>query len=276
MPDQLSDNELKWGYWYVTHYTKLHKIAWWCLLIATAGLWSYTIFGVVRHVREWKRFKLSLGQQVTAPVVPSAVREAQAARPLVVQGVYTVPGTRGSVDLVAIIENPNPQWYVPELSYEFTLDGQPVSVEKTFLLPGERRALVRFKVEGASGVADIVLHPRWSRVRDPVKYVPPKFTAGAVRFIPAYAPGTDRPAVPFSQAIFTLTNEAPFSWWSVPVIVVGRTGSGVGAVGQVVVDKFLAQQKRLLTVSWSEPVSQPSSFEIFPVVDTIDPASYIK
>lgn len=275
-PDQLSDNELKWGYWYVTHYTRLHKIAWWCLLMLTAGLWLYTIFGVIKHVRESRQFKLILSQQVTAPVVPPSVRAAQMAQPLLIQGVYTVPGARGSVDLVAIVENPNSQWYVPELQYEFTLDGQPVSVDKTFLLPGERRALANFKVMGASGVADIVLHPRWSRVREPAKYTAPKFTAGAVRFIPAYTPGSDRPAVPLSQAIFTLTNDAPFSWWSVPVIVVGRSGALVAAVGQVVVDKFMSEQKRLLTVSWSESLATPSSFEIFPAVDTLDPASYLK
>ena len=276
LPGDLSDKELKWGYWYVSHYTKLHKIAWWLFIILTVAIWVYVIFGVVRYVWETPQFEKDLRASVQEPPAPLAIKAAQAARPLEVQGVYAVPGASGTLDLLAIVQNPNASWSVPRLQYEFTLNGQPVGVESTFLLPNERRALLRLKVPGGAGVADIVLHPEWRRLRDPARYVAPKFTAGPVQFIPAHTPLSDRPAVPFSQAIFTLTNDAPFAWWLVPVTVVGRSGGSVTAVGQVMVDKFLSQEKRLLTVSWSEPLTSPGSFEIFPAVDSLDSHSYFK
>lgn len=275
LPTDLPDSRLRWGYWYVTHYTRLHKIAWWLLLAVTVILWLYVVIGLVQYVRDGIRFKQILMADTNQPPVPAAVRAAQTALPLVVQNVYTVPGSHGTIDLVAIVENPNRQWYVPELTYQFNFNGQAVGVDKTFLLPGEKKALVRMKVSGGSGSADVVLNPTWQRVRFPDKVLLPKFTIGAVQFIPAHTPTTDRPAVSFSQAIFTITNDSPFAWWSVPVTVIGKSNSSVAAVGQVVVDKFLSQEKRLLTVSWSEPIASPTSFEIYPTVDTIQASSYL-
>ena len=62
MPDNLTEKQLKRGYWFVTHKFQLKKALTISLIVLNVGLWGYVIFGLTVYLIDFKNYQSAMNQ----------------------------------------------------------------------------------------------------------------------------------------------------------------------------------------------------------------------
>ena len=270
MSDELSDRQLKWGYWWVRHRAAVRRAVEVVLSLIALVLCGYALWQVTDWLANRQAEEEALAQIVNRELNIEAYRMTNAPLALEIGTVTAVPTSRGLYDLVAAVKNPNIKWAISELPFTFTADGQ-TAVGSAYFLPLEEKYLVKLGVPLRVKPRQVALtfdKISWQRIKEPGELLIPTFDTSDEE-VEQVTPD-DAGAPSGTRLRFNLTNTSPYSYWQVKItVVLTRTGS-IQAVGQQTITYVISQSTREVKFYWPETVITADNLIIRPEVNVLD------
>lgn len=280
---QLSEEKLKWGYWWVTHRIQVRR--WFSVVLGVTGfcLVAYSAFGIADwYLGSGVTERAALGQLTVSSIPYDAYNASHAPQSLAVDSPLTLVGGQGSYDFVASVTNPNKEWRA-NFTYHFEAGGLKTPVKPGYLLPGDTTWLDALGQKSDSSPGSAVLRfdtMGWQRVD--LHFTRPDYRAwaasrldletGDIKFV---RPAATDP-LNTSRASFTLTNNTGYSYHSVGLIVtLWGAGDQLLGVNDITISDLRAGDQRPVEAVWFSDVPGVTGVEVKPVVDIFDPKAYI-
>jgi hypothetical protein len=278
--NQLSEKQLKFGYWYVSHKGQLRKFWFGVLIVLDVLLVGYALYGLVDYfLISWTRDQAvsrNLGQSF---VSHDAVRRL-APIPLATKSVHTFRSGEGRYDLLAILQNQNVDWYAT-FRYEFVVAGAATSEQEGFILPTEEKYIAQF-AQALGGVprdAEFRLTSlAWHHVNRHVIRDYESWRGERLRVATSDVThqsnvvGLDQGT---SRTSFDIQNPSAFGYWRLGLFVTLLRGTTPVAVNYITLENFDSSEERHVDVHWFEPLPGSSTIDIRPEVNLFDPDVYL-
>ena len=281
LPEDLSEKQLKWGYWFVTHKVLLRRILIVVLILADAAMVGFAGYGLVMDylgapARE--QMMASLAKNFLNPLE----HEAQSAKPITVSNPQVLV-SGGKYDFVAQASNPNKD-FVAHFSYRFVAGSFATDYKPGFILPGEQKFIAELSVASASRPSGATLEiddVAWKRVD---KHEIPVWKSYAFEHLNmpvtdiAYTPGIE--IVPGKSEIgrtsFTLTNSTGYGYYGLHILVLMYRGPALAAVNATVFPTIGPGESKSGEVTWYEDYGAISQIKVVPEIDITDPSVYLR
>ncbi len=274
-PD-ISNAELQRSYWFVTHYKKIKQLIVVALIVFASITWLGTLWSVLSiyvlaaqhtdaHISGVKQV---LAQQSRLPTIAEPI----------IQSVGTAPVAEGLANAYAYCINPNENWYVRG-DLVFLQGENVVRSVPIFLLPSEKRYGIGMGIASSAGTLTASFRNlRWSFISDEEKRVMAEkrdIAIGDTLFIPSDKSGVTR-LVPVSKLKFTATNKTISDFWEVRFGVIAKQNGSIVGISEASINSLDSGQKASLETIWFTQLVAADEFDIQPLVDIFDPASYKK
>ncbi len=274
-PD-ISDTELERSYWLVTHYNKIKHLIVIVLIVFSSFVWIFSLWSVLSmyvlaatgNDAHLSGLKGILQAKNNIPVIAEPVIHSV--------GISNV--AEGLANAYALCSNPNEQWYVRgELAFmsaESVVRSVPI-----LLLPGERRYFAGMGIpSNQSGLTAVFKNLRWSYISDDEKNIMKEkrdITIGDISFIPSDKTGITR-LVPVSKLKFSATNKTISDFWEIRFPVIVKQNGSIVGVNEATVNSLDSGEKVSLEAVWFTQLISADEFDIQPLVDIFDSASFKK
>lgn len=278
-PD-ISERQLGFAYWFVTHKILLKKIGTGILMAVSSLFLLYGLYGFADYFFITGPAERRLIAQLPKNLVNFNSIHQEAAGSLRILNTYLI-SSGGKYDLAAKIVNPNEKWRA-DFDYQFIVDGLPTAVKNGFILPGEEKYVFNLAFDAAKGARNVsfnINEIRWQKI-DPHqipdysawKKVRFNFTVSDIVFDGAVRSDSKV----FSQAKFKVKNSSAFDFWQVNFNVVLYRGSVVAGINTASIGQFYANSEKDLVATWYESIPGVTRTEVYPEADIFDNESYIK
>lgn len=280
--EQLTEQNLNLGYWWVTNKLRVRKATWIVLAVIDFGLIGYVAFGFADWFFGSGVQERAAIAQLTIPATDYAFfRSQNAPRELSTDSVMVVASRQGSYDALSRISNPNKLWWA-EFDFHFETPAGKSAQQHGYVLPLSTQPLVALGQRSdaiPSGGSLVVENLVWRRVNQHVTR-PDFATWSNVRqrievsdevFVPPAATDT----IPSSRVRFKVTNASAFGYYKVGFIVTLMSGSGIVGVNKVTISELRPGAIRDVEASWFSDLPSVSSIEIVPEVNIFDERNYI-
>jgi hypothetical protein len=273
--ENITEKQLKLGYWFVTHKLKLRKWLVISLIVPSVALWLFAIGMVVKlYLVDYNHFRQMEREMPLDLVNPYALEAAQP-KALSVKPVQTFEGTRGATDAVVEVTNPNKNFWAT-WSGRFVATGATTTAKTEFILPGETKQVMDLGIESPApsnvryDLRDVAWHkidrhliPDYDEYRDNRLRFEIKDVAWSSA---ASADGSET----ITRVTFTVTNRSAYSFWSVRFLADLYRGTALAAVNSVELAEFETGQTRTVEMVWVQDLKAISKVEITPEVNILD------
>ncbi len=289
----LSEKELKFGYWFVTHKLLLRKILIIFLIVWSVGFLGYAIYGLISELVIYgQSFDLAVQSLNQSQVNFNAYKVKNRVSNLQISNLNIIPSGQGKYDFVAKIKNPNSIWTVESFDYQFVTGIDEIDLTKDrsrpnpdrlkhgFILPGEEKYLIDLSVKSKTAITGASLNLtnlKWRRVPNFASIAKEKFNFAIsnVKFVPASAvPISGKLAV--SQVSFSATNKSAYSFWNVGFYIILFNGPTISGANYLSLDQFLSGQTRSLQVNWFQNLPNITQVQVVPEVNILDSSVYMQ
>lgn len=272
---RLTGEELRKSYWLITHVRDIRKrIALLCIIIITC-FWIFAIISFISiYVLSYQQNRAH--RQNIVSQSSAFTRPVQLADPsIIARGAVSASGEM--IDLYALVSNPHEAWW-GEFDYHFELDGKALSTRRDFLLPQSKHYVLQLGEQGSSGssMQFILERVRWhfvSTYRKKVLFQRNRFAAQNISYVPSSQTEFAR-ALPISSLRFDFVNNTPYSYWEAIVPIVAKAGDTIIAASLVRLADINRGETRPVEVRWFHSFEFPTSFEITPHLNVLDPSAY--
>lgn len=277
--DKISNFWLKISYWFVSHKLFFKKLLIIGLIILNVGLFGWTIFQtlIILVVQE-KDFQQMLGGLTYDLIDYQYFNQKIKAKDLELLSLDILPVTEGRYDIVARVKNPNSDWVVKKVIYQF-ISGDKVIAEKTsFIFPGEEKFLAVFNTEPTSlgGVTLRFKEISWQRELNFADFSP-QYLNFDISEINIMTPSqlSIRGKLPVTKVTFKVKNQSAYNFWQVGFYVALYSGSKLIGLNYTLLDQFKSGEEKRAEVNWIQSLSTPNRAEILPEVDILNPDVYM-
>jgi hypothetical protein len=279
----LSPQELKFASWWVQHQLEVRRLGFGILLFFNALFWGYALWSVAdAYAISFARERLiprriALNQQRLAEL------ETDRPQDLAIEDVGSIPLSEGKVDLYAVLQNPNAQWWA-EVTYRFDVSGEPTPLKSSYVLPGSAQTVLELgfapgSAGGRNGTLSVE-QVRWHRMdprfagADFAAFAAPRadFVVDNVDYDTSLLVGDRR----VGQTTFDIHNRSAYGYWNMDAVVRLIRGASVVGITQVNLRELSPGEKRRVQVVWPEPPVGVSRTEVAPQVNVLDPSVYMK
>lgn len=270
--DNLSENELKFGYWFTTHRVKIYQGILIALVVFDVLLGGYNLFrwGEYAVVGFWTDQRLK--QEIARPLINyPALKEHFGARPLEVTANYYFPGAV-KADAATMVKNLNANFLVL-FDYRFIINNSPTPWRRGFLLPGEEKPIVEFGIENGASASDAILDLRnlsWQRITNHQIKDLPLFMSERLNF------KTEEVSAAGGILSFVLANQSNFNYYEPRFLILLDSGGKLSGVEQVVFSQFLTGEEKKVELAFSDSRLSISSINIRPDINIFDAKTFIK
>lgn len=270
--DDLSEKELKFGYWFTTHRVKIYQGLLIALVVFDVLLGGYNLFrwGEYAAIGFWADQRLR--QEIARPLINYAVlQEHFRAQPLTVTANYYFPSSV-KADAAAMVKNPNVDFLVL-FDYRFLVGNSPTPWRRGFLLPGEEKPIVEFGIENGATAGNAVLDLQnfsWQRISSHQIKDFPVFITERLNFKTEDAGASD------GVLSFNITNQSNFNYYEPHFLILLDSSGRLSGVEQVFFEQFLSGEKKKveLVLLGSHPFI--TSISIKPDINIFDAEAFIK
>lgn len=276
--EELTEAELKFGYWFVTHRDQLRRALIIALIVFSVATFGYAIFDIIRfygfYSQEHQQSLNTLSQNY---IDVGYIHEVNAIQPLQVLSRHVLPAGDGRVDIAARVVNPNTKWALKNVAFQFSHGGSFYDSQESFVLPGEEKYLLLLNVEGPRGGTPQIFFQdqQWQRVINYQDWGPQRlnFLITNKKFLSARQSELSG-QLPVSQAEAEITNATAYNYNEVEVQIALLSGSRLTGISKVALQDFSSGDKRQVVSRWTERLSAVSNVEIIPSVNIIDQSVY--
>ncbi|MCX6784842.1 MAG: hypothetical protein NTV81_02810 [Candidatus Komeilibacteria bacterium] len=258
--DDLTNEQLKAASWWLSHKQRVWLIVFIVLLAISAGVWGWLIFKVVDFFTITQN-DLALKQ---AKIIQQARALIQRPSELTVDNPVAIYNSNNTLDLAVQVTNPNQNWEVKALKFQFAVGEQTVPGQTVYLAPGQTTALVILHVPWNQALPEqvgITLDPSWRKVTE----LPAGITVSNVEI-----QQVDQSA----QASWMVKNETLRHYWLVPFTLAAYSQGQLVAVNRVSIEKLKINEERTVAASWYGQLPKFDKVEVFSQVDPYDSANW--
>jgi len=281
VPNDLSEEQLKWGYWFVTHKIRLRRILAAVLIVFSAATLGYAGYGLFMDITGAQN-RLDQLADLYQNRLNSQVAAAQAPKPLSYSNAQVIV-TQGKYDLIGTVVNPN-QNFAARFAYRFTGGSFASKGSTGFILPGEQKLVTELGVASAARPANATLEitaTTWQRID---RHIYPDWKTFVAQHL--NLPVTDIVYTPSIEIVagksaigktsFTISNGTGYGYYGIRALVVMYRGSAIAAVGVTTFESLPPNESRAGEVTWYEDYGAVTTIKVFPEVDILNDASYIR
>ena len=260
----LTDKQLKFSYWYITHKLSLRK-AWKIILAVIAGLvWLYVIWQLVVFAITYQSIQQSVQAMLFTSDASLPAIEQIAPRQLAVSEM-TVINAGDKYDYLVQISNPNDNW-LAQFKYRFTTPSSTANdFRNGFVLPGESKYLM--DLSKASPQANLEMKDLSLLKVENFALTQNKMMRFVVNDIDiAKAFKSSDP----TKVSFTIKNDSAYSYWEADLQVLLMNGGSVSGINHIVLNSFKSGENRKVEIFWNNPVSSVNSVNVIPNLNILD------
>ena len=281
IPNDLTEDQLKWGYWFVTHKILLRRILAIILIVfsaATLGFSGY--FFVVDYAAAPARDKM-LKDMMTTGLNPN-VTKSQAPKSLTT-GNLQILSPQGKYDFLATVSNPNGN-FAAHFTYRFSAAGFATDPEEGFVLPGEQKIVTKLGVASSvrpAGATFEILGVNWLRITAHNYPDWSGFAAGHltlpitdISYTAAIDLGDGKQ--PIGRTSFTITNNTGYGYYGLKAHVFMYRGPVIVAANETTFSELRSSQSAAGEVTWFDDYGAVTQIKVVPEIDILDAAAYIK
>lgn len=276
--ETLSNRQLSFGYWYVTHKLLLQRLVTIILLVIDFALIGYLLFLLALNlgIRQQAHDAL-IGSLLTNGGFASvgAARDAQLPQNIRVVGIETIPsGTRA--DIIATVTNPNARWGA-SFSYSFSLANGATSPRTGFIFPGETKRLYDLNVEGGVTAGALnISNITWIRENNFAELYAARiqFSFSDITFTPAQELEIGA-TIPISRASFTVTNTSAFNYREPNFTVLLYSGDTLAGISLVTAERLLSGERVSFSTTWFTRLPRITSVQVIPEINILDQGVYL-
>lgn len=281
----ISARRLHWNYWYVAHKLFLRKL----FLIFLSGIsvlcWSFVFFQIVKFYVFEADFFEETHAAIMAPRVDfDAYRSKYYPKaPIPLEVVVISLGTN-HYDFLAKVKNPNKDWYIKNLTYEFLFQGGATSALTTYILPDKEKYLFHLGYDSENRIENAsirITNIQWKKIqalglKDFSSYENERFQISIENptYISSQTLGLSE-KIPISRGSFRATNLSNYSFWNMGFLVLLTQNKKIISIEYTTSGLFPPLLPKNLEVSWFERLPARGNLEIIPEVDILDPTVFM-
>lgn len=258
----LTDRQLKFSYWYVSHKLSLRKWLVIFLIIVSALLYFFVGWQIISYALNYQEHK-QLQNYLLFTSDPALSRiEGEVPQNLGISNIQ-VFSAGGVYDYVAAVANGNKEW-LAEFDYRFVAGTTTSQYKRGFALPGETADLMEFSQADSQPNLQIA-NVTWTRIGNyqALKNKMDYFTVENDKL--EIGQGKDP-----SELSLDITNNSPYSYWNTDVQVMLYSGGTTIGVNHVIVSQLKSGEKRAVNLLWNHSLPSGVTYEIKPVVNFLD------
>ncbi|KKS93210.1 MAG: hypothetical protein UV69_C0011G0012 [Parcubacteria group bacterium GW2011_GWE2_43_12] len=271
MLDNISDKQLKWGYWWVLHRAAMHRLVVVILSLFAFVFCGYALWQITDWLANRQAEEEAMRQLVNQNINTEEYRRTNSPSAPEVHTVTAVPAANGLYDLIAEVKNPNIKWAITDSTFTFTAEGQIVQ-GSAYFLPLEEKYLVKLGVALRTRPQQLTLtfdNINWKRIRDLTKLTVPTFNITDQQIEQVTPAEATSPTA--TKLTFNLENSSPDSFWQVGLTAILSRSGSIQAVGQQVIANVESKTTRQVEFYWPESVIVADNLIIKPEVNVLDP-----
>lgn len=277
MPDyqihDLSERQLKFGYWLLTHAKDFKKALIIALIAISAVFWGLAIYGLTVYLVNGQQDQQIIQGIINNDLDFEGFRQRHKPQELVFGAPELIYTGNNKYDFSAEVYNPNLNRGVVALSYFFTAGDFTTATNSVTIWPGQKVLLlslanqtVRRLDKANLQITDLNWQPLTGASvieteTEPVTVSEIEFTQGAT--------GKERSFVTFNARNNTFKN-----FWTTDFQAALYSGNNLVGVNQIRVNEFLAEESKALEMSWFESLPRVGQVEITPLVNIYDSANF--
>ncbi len=277
---QMSNRELTFGEWYVSHKIMLRNI-----FIGVLGIWSFISVGY--SLVAWGAYATSgyfddralARRQVRQIQDYTAIQQNYKAKPLDMSALRVYTGTDSTYDFVVNAKNPNSQFIIT-VRFLYTYDGGQTAEREVLLLPQSTvpiaflgHVLESYPSNPTLKIVNIgyerVSTHDIPKIQDFVTQRT-KFTVENVTFTPP------QEGVLASRITFDLVNNTVFSFWEPFFFIEIMSGEEPVGIMSTTVSNFGAEERRTIEVATFTDITGADSVRVTPVMNVFENSIYKK
>lgn len=278
--NQLTEKQLKFGYWFTTHKGLLRRIGYGIFIVADVVLVGFALYGFVDHfLISWNR-DMVLRRDLGRAIFSNEVVQATAPDALLVKQTSVFRSGEGRYDFLAVVQNPNEDWYATFI-YQFVSGETVTSEQEGFILPQEEKYVTQFATPFAGAPRETefrIIDIDWRRVNRRVIRDYAIWKNERLRPIVSNVVHTQNAtglAAGISRTSFDVKNPTAFGYWQIGLAVALLRGTTPVAVNYIALDRFESGETRSVDVHWFEPLPSASTVDIRSEVNLFDPSVYL-
>lgn len=258
--DSLTDEQIKAASWWLVHKQQVILILFISFLTITCGLWLWLGFKVTVFFIQEKKDLAALQAQLIERANFKAVVPAE----IITEDPVFFYNSNNTLDLAVKVTNPNPDWEVTNLKFQFMTDQETVPGKSIYLGPQQTTFLVVMAVPWNKSVPNQVkvsLEPSWRQsalLPTNIAIVEPVITQNRA----------------LAQAAWQVINQSLRHYWLVPFTVAAYSQGQIIGVNAVSIEKLKINENRPAAVSWYGDLPGIDQVEIFPQIDPYDSANW--
>lgn len=274
MANNISERQLKFGYWFINHKVTLRKALIGILLVINAGVWGFNIYSVVRvfGLDLVKNRQLQVDLATDRFVRYMEISDTLKPKDIKIVAIQKLPSFGSQIDVVASVNNPNPSW-VGHFTYKFQTDKGLTETRNGFILPGQTKYLYDLDLDALQVSKIIIENLVWKRENDykKISELRDHFQFTETQFLPVG--GAD--LVNASRAVFTVTNDSNYNFYKPTYLVQLMSQGRLAGFNTVVSDNLYSGQKMTLESRWYEKLPQIDKVVVTADIDYLSDSSFI-
>lgn len=307
MRDNISDQEIGAGLWWLKNKKLLKKILTIALLAVCAIIIVNLIYLLIAYFVQMPKTNNFLEDLSKDNIQYIDMRQSIAPVDLEIVTQGAVGNRTGEFDLYAKVKNNNANWAAVDCSYYYIVSGVQTNPKNTFFIPSEEKYLLDFAFESlettkASSLSiDLMIEGcEWQRVNDPSLLVQTEFLIEDIEIkqgtlvdesfsrssensnlnvdiygFPTTNANSRVTGTSLTQLSLDLINRSIYGFWEVGVSVVLTYQGEVIGVNYLSLDRLLSFEGRSLVFNWPKYFSRTSDPEIFIEVNVLDEGNLI-
>ncbi|MDP3244802.1 MAG: hypothetical protein Q8M83_04055 [bacterium] len=265
----ISEPQLKFGLWLVKYKPTFRFGLIVVLIVLSLGYWTYALYGFLDYVLFSSRGEKFLESSMVSESIDWA-RSRETNKP--VDLFWDTPqtlSTRTGTDLLARIQNSNPNWLA---RFDYSLSaGDKVETGFDFVLPGTVKYLLTSFKEERGGVNFSITDVKWQRIDarevagDYAKFFGERlnFVFGEAKYV---LPSRDLPG----RAAFSVWNKGAFSFWQAKFLILVRRGQEIVGANTVTLEQLRSGDKKAVEINWFDNLGAFSGIEIITDINIFD------
>lgn len=281
VPNDITEKQLNWGYWFVTHKLLLRRLLVVALILLNAALLGFSGYGLVSDLLNASARAQQLQELVTGGLNP-AIADAQAPQAMTSSNAQVLV-SNGKYDFVSAVKNPN-RYFSARFSYRFVTGSFATPPTVGFILPGEEKfvvALGQTADSRPSGAALEISNIVWRRID---RHTIPDWSAFSNQHLNfpitdiSYTPGIEiAPGKPtIGRTTFTIVNNTGYGYYDLRLLVMMYRGPALAAVNTTILPTFAPGETRSGEVTWYEDFGAISQIKVVPEIDITSSTAYIR
>jgi len=274
MPENIELKELKRIKWFLEHKKQLKTCLILILLLLNLVLWGSNIFKFIHYIRTKTEYQEMLKELVEPKLNIKEIHQAARPEELLILSEVQLP-SKGRADLVALVANPNENWFIKKLDYYFDWGTNRTPTKTSYILPKAQKYLfVPNQVVPGAKANLIITDISWQRVRPEEKKLLTILQSIKISEQKISYPELEKKEK-LLKISFNLDNQSVYSFWQLNLDIAIFRGKKIIGFRNFPVYKLKGREKRNIEFIWKDFLELPTHLDVKPEVNLFNPEVFM-